>query len=174
MYCFSAHEWHWRERAGATAQANSRVAGPLDDFTINTGDCNMKKRRIPLFVLALAMLALMATACNKTDSSANASANSSPGKNSSSSSATSSTASNRFVGTWVEEGEKNDQGTRFTGDGKIIEVSSEKPVGTYTVSGNNTATINIAEGGRPGTATLESDNRMRMEGVGETTYLIRK
>lgn len=134
----------------------------------------MKKQKITLLVVAPLMLALMATACNKTDSSANAGANSSPGKNSSSSPATSSTASNRFVGTWVEEGEKNDKGTRFTEDGKIIEVSSEKSVGTYTVTGNDKATINVAEGGRPGTATLESDNRMRMEGIGETAYLIRK
>ena len=133
----------------------------------------MKKRKITLLVVALAMLALLATACNKTDSSANANVNSSPGKNSSSSSGTSSTVSNRFVGTWTEEGEKNDKGTRFTDDGKIIEVSSEKQVGTYAASGNDKATITIAEGGS-GTATLESDNRMLLEAAGEKTYLIRK
>jgi hypothetical protein len=136
----------------------------------------MKRRKITLLVVALAMLALMATACNKTDSSANVNVNSSPGKNSSSSpgtASTASTASNRFVGTWTEEGEKNDKGTKFTEDGKIIEVSSEKQVGTYAASGNDKATITIAEGGS-GTATLESDNRMLLEAAGEKTYLIRK
>lgn len=133
----------------------------------------MKTRKITLLVVALAMLALTATACNKTDSSANANVNSSPGKNSSSSSGKTSTASNRFVGTWTEEGEKNDKGTRFTEDGKIIEVSSEKQVGTYTATGNDKATITIAEGGS-GTATLESDSRMLLETGGEKAYLIKK
>ncbi|MDT5062911.1 MAG: hypothetical protein QOH63_3370 [Acidobacteriota bacterium] len=133
----------------------------------------MKTRKIPLFVIALAMLALMATACNKTDSSANANVNSAPGKNSSSSSGTSSTVSKRFVGTWVEEGEKSDQGSKFTEDGKIIELSSNKTVGTYTTSGDDKATINIAEGGS-GTATLESDTRMKMVVGGETAYLTKK
>jgi ABC-type phosphate transport system substrate-binding protein len=162
------------------AQADSRAEDRWMISLQTQETSKMKKQKITLLVVAPLMLALMATACNKTDSSANAGANSSPGKNSSSSpatpstSGTSSTASNRFVGTWVEEGEKNDKGTRFTEDGKIIEVSSEKSVGTYTVTGNDKATINVAEGGRPGTATLESDNRMRMEGIGETAYLIRK
>jgi hypothetical protein len=133
----------------------------------------MKKRKITLLVVALAVLALVATACNKTDSSANASANSSPGKNSSSSSGTSSTVSKRFVGTWVEEDQKSDQGSRFTEDGKIIELSSNKTVGTYTTSGDDKATINIAEGGS-GTATLESDTRMKMVVGGETAYLTKK
>jgi hypothetical protein len=133
----------------------------------------MKKQKIKLLVVALAMLALTATACNKTDSSANAGANSSPGKNSSSSSGTSSTVSKRFVGTWVEEGEKSDQGSKFTEDGKIIELSSNKTVGTYTTTGDDKATINIAEGGT-GTATLESDTRMKMVVGGETAYLMKK
>jgi hypothetical protein len=133
----------------------------------------MKTLRITLLVVALAMPALMATACSKTDSSANANVNSSPGKNSSPSPGTSSTASKRFVGTWVEEGEKSDKGTRFTEDGKIIEVSSEKQVGTYTTSGDDKATITVAEGGS-GTATLESDTRMKMVVGGETAYLTRK
>ena len=133
----------------------------------------MKTRKITLLALALAMLTLTSTACNKTGSSASANVNSSPGKNSSSSSGKASTASKRFVGTWAEEGQKNDKGTRFTEDGKVIEVSSEKQVGTYTASGNDRATITIAEGGA-GTATLESENRMRLEVGGETTFLIRK
>jgi hypothetical protein len=133
----------------------------------------MKTRKKRLLVVALVMLGLMATACNKTDSSANANVNSSPGKNSNSSSGAPSAASKRFVGTWTEEGEKNDQGSRFTEDGKVIEVSSGKQVGTYTVTENDKATITIAEGGA-GSATLESDNRMLMETGGEKTYLIRK
>ncbi|HEV7377418.1 MAG TPA: hypothetical protein VGN95_22060 [Pyrinomonadaceae bacterium] len=133
----------------------------------------MKTRKITLLVVALALLALMATACNKTDSSANANVNSSPGKNSSSPSGTSSTVSKRFVGTWVEEGEKSDQGSKFTEDGKIIELSSNKTVGTYTTSGDDKATINIAEGGS-GSATLESDTRMKMVVGGETAYLTKK
>jgi ABC-type phosphate transport system substrate-binding protein len=133
----------------------------------------MKSRKITLLVVALATLTLLATACNKTASSANANVNSSPGKNSSSSSGTSSTASARFVGTWAEEGQKNDKGTKFTEDGKVIEVSSGKQVGTYAASGNDKATITIAEGGA-GSATLESDNRMLMETAGEKIYLIRK
>jgi hypothetical protein len=133
----------------------------------------MKTRKILLFIIALVMLALMAIACNKTDSSANANVNSSPGKNSSSSPGTSSTVSKRFVGTWVEEGEKSDQGSKFTEDGKIIELSSNKTVGTYTTSGDDKATINIAEGGT-GTATLESDARMKMVVGGETAYLTKK
>ena len=133
----------------------------------------MKNQKITLLALALAMLTLMATGCNKTDSSGNANTNSSPGKNSNSSSGASSAASKRFVGTWTEEGEKNDQGTRFTEDGKVIEVSSGNQVGTYTATGNDKATVTISEG-RPGTATLESDNRMRLETAREATYLIRK
>ena len=130
----------------------------------------MNTRKITLLVAALA---LMATACNKTDSSANANVNSTPGKNSSSPSVASSAAAKRFVGTWTEEGEKNDKGTRFTEDGKVIEVSSGNQVGTYTVTGNDKATVTISEG-RPGTATLESDNRMRLETAREAIYLIRK
>ena len=134
----------------------------------------MKTRKIMILVSALALLAVMATGCNKTDSSANANVNSSAGKsNSSSSSATSSTVSKRFVGTWVEEDQKNDQGTKFTDDGKIIELSSNKQVGTYTTSGDDKATINIAEGGTA-TATLESDTRMKMVAGGETGYLTKK
>ena len=129
----------------------------------------MKTRKITLLALALAMLTLTSTACNKTGSSANANVNSSPGKNNSSLPGKPS----RFVGTWAEEGQKNDKGTRFTDDGKVIEVSSEKQVGTYTASGNDRATITIAEGGA-GTATLESENRMRLQVGGETTFLIRK
>jgi ABC-type phosphate transport system substrate-binding protein len=133
----------------------------------------MKTRKMTLLVVVLAMLALMATACNKSASSANANVNSSPAKNSSSSSSTSSTAANRFVGTWAEEGQKDDKGTRFTEDGKVIEVSSGKQVGTYTASGNDKATITIAEGGTA-SGTLESDTRMLMETGGEKAYLIRK
>ena len=133
----------------------------------------MKIRKITLLALALAMLTLTATACNKTGPSANANVDSSPGKNSSSSPSKASTSSNRFVGTWAEEGQKNDKGTRFTEDGKVIEVSSEKQVGTYTASGNDKATVTIAEGGA-GTATLESENRMRLTVGTETTSLIRK
>jgi ABC-type phosphate transport system substrate-binding protein len=133
----------------------------------------MKTRKITLFVVALATLALLATACNKTASSANANVNSAPAKNSSSSSGASSAAANRFVGTWTEEGEKNDKGTRFTADGKIIEVSTEKQVGTYTATGNDKATITIAEGGA-GNATLESDTRMLMDTGGEKVHLIKK
>jgi hypothetical protein len=150
--------------AGQTALNNS----------LQTQETNkMKTRKITLLVVALAMLALTATACNKTDSSANANVNSSPGKSSNSPSGPASTASNRFVGTWTEEGEKNDKGTRFTEDGKIIEVSSEKQVGTYTTTGDDKATINIAEGGSA-TATLESNTRMKMVTAGETAYLIKK
>lgn len=133
----------------------------------------MKTGEMMLLAFALAMLTLTATACNKTGSSANTSVNSSPGKDSSASPAKASTASNRFVGTWAEEGQKNDKGTRFTEDGKVIEVSSEKQVGTYTPSGNDKATITIAEGGA-GTATLEGENRMRLTVGTETTSLIRK
>jgi hypothetical protein len=133
----------------------------------------MKTGKIALLAFALAMLILTATACNKTGSSANANVNSAPGTNSSSSPAKASTASSRFVGTWAEEGQKNDKGTRFTEDGKVIEVSSDKQVGTYTPTGNDKATITIAEGGA-GTATLESDNRMRLTVGAETTSLIRK
>jgi hypothetical protein len=129
-----------------------------------------------ILVSALALLALVGTACNKNGSSANTTVNSSAGKSnssSSSSSAPSSTVSKRFVGTWVEEGEKSDQGSRFTDDGKIIELSSNKEVGTYTTSGDDKATINIAEGGTA-TATLESDTRMKMVAGGETAYLTKK
>lgn len=134
----------------------------------------MKTRKITLLVVALAVLALMATACNKSDSSANANVSPSPVKNSNSSSGASSAASNkRFVGTWTEEGEKNDKGTQFTEDGKVIEVSTGKQVGTYTATGNDKATITIAEGGA-GNATLESDTRMLMDTGGEKVHLIKK
>ena len=133
----------------------------------------MKIEKIMPLVAALAMLALMTTACNKAASSTNANVNSSAGKNSNSSSGASSTASNRFVGTWVEEDRKSDQGAKFTEDGKIIDVEGGKQVGTYTVSGNDKATITIAEGGT-GNATLESDTRMKMVVGGETAYLTKK
>ncbi|MDT7542834.1 MAG: hypothetical protein QOE33_2738 [Acidobacteriota bacterium] len=134
----------------------------------------MKARKITLLVVVLATLSLMATACNKSDSSANANVSSSLGKNSNAPASTSSVASNkRFVGTWTEEGEKNDKGTRFTEDGKVIEVSTGKQVGTYTATGNDKAAITIAEGGT-GSATLESDTRMLMETGGEKIYLIKK
>jgi hypothetical protein len=125
----------------------------------------MKTGKITLLGLALALLILTVTACTKTGPAANTNANSSAGN--------SSTAANRFVGTWTEEGEKNDKGTRFTADGKVIEVSTEKQVGTYTASGNDKATVTIAEGGA-GTATLVSENRMQLEVGKETTFLIRK
>jgi hypothetical protein len=115
----------------------------------------------------------MATACSKTDSSASANANSAPAKNSNTSSGTSSTVSKRFVGTWVEEDRKSDQGSKFTEDGKIIELSSNKTVGTYTTSGDDKATINMTEGGSA-TATLESDTRMKMVVGGETAFLTKK
>jgi hypothetical protein len=133
----------------------------------------MKIHKIMLPIVVLALIALMTTACNKTDSSANSGANASAGKNSSTSAGTSPTVSKRFVGTWVEEDQKSDQGTKFTDDGKIIELSSNKQVGTYTTSGDDKATINIAEGGTA-TATLESDTRMKMVSGGETAYLTKK
>jgi uncharacterized lipoprotein YajG len=133
----------------------------------------MKTRKMTLPFLALALLALLATACNKTASSTNTNADSSSAKSSNSSSGTSSTVSKRFVGTWVEEDRKSDQGSKFTEDGKVIEVSSNKQVGTYTASGDDKATINIAEGGTA-TATLESDTRMKMVAGGETAYLTKK
>ena len=133
----------------------------------------MKTRKMMLSFFALALPALLATACNKTDSSASTNANSPSAKSSNSSSGTSSTVSKRFVGTWVEEDRKSDQGSKFTEDGKVIEMSSNKQVGTYTTSGDDKATINIAEGGA-GTATLESDTRMKMVVGGETAYLTKK
>jgi hypothetical protein len=133
----------------------------------------MTTGKITLLAFALAMMTLTATACNKTGPSATDNVNSSTGKDSSSSPAKASAASNRFVGTWTEEGQKNDKGTTFTEDGKVIEVSTGKQVGTYTSSGNDKATITIAEGGG-GTATLESENRMRLQVGTETTVLIRK
>ncbi len=132
----------------------------------------MKTRKITLLVVALGMLTLMATACNKT-SSGNANANSSPVKSSNSPAGTSSTVSKRFVGTWAEEGVKSDQGSKFTEDGKIIELSTNKQVGSYTTSGDDKATINMTEGGAA-TATLESDTRMKMVMTGETVYLTKK
>ncbi len=132
----------------------------------------MNAQRITLLALALGILALTATACNKTPST-NGNVNSAAAKNTNSSSNTPATAANRFVGTWTEEGEKNDKGTRFTQDGKVIEVSTEKQVGTYTLSGADKATVTIGEGGT-GTATLESENRMRLETSSETTHLVRK
>ncbi|MFL6229782.1 MAG: hypothetical protein ACJ741_13505 [Pyrinomonadaceae bacterium] len=141
----------------------------------------MKTRKITLLLLASAALSLTATACNKTDSSANANVNSAPGKNGgpapgapSTASSTPSTAAKRFVGTWTEEGEKNDKGTQFTEDGKIIELSSNKQVGTYTTSGSDKATITMTEGGGAAAATLESDTRMKMVVGGETAYLTKK
>jgi hypothetical protein len=134
----------------------------------------MKTRKKRLLVVALATLALIATACNKADSSANANVNSSPEKNTNAPSGAPSTASNkRFVGTWTEEGEKNDKGTRFTEDGKVIEVSTEKQVGTYTATGTDKASITIARGGTA-SATLESDTRMLMDTGGEKIHLIKK
>lgn len=133
----------------------------------------MKTRRITLLAVALTLLALLATACNKSDSSAGANVNSASAKNSNSSSGTSPTVSKRFVGTWVEEDQKNDQGSRFTEDGKIIELSTNKTVGTYTTSGDDKATINITEGGTAA-ATLESDTRMKMVVGKETAYLTKK
>ena len=131
----------------------------------------MKTEKITLLVV-VASLTLMVTACNKT-SSGNANANSSPVKSSNSPAGTSATVSKRFVGTWAEEGEKNDQGSKFTEDGKIIELSSNKQVGTYTTSGDDKATINMTEGGAH-SATLESDTRMKMVMTGETVYLTKK
>jgi uncharacterized lipoprotein YajG len=133
----------------------------------------MKTRKMTLPFFALALLALLATACNKTASSANTNADSSSAKSGNSSSGASSTVSKRFVGTWVEEDRKSDQGSKFTEDGKVIELSSNKQVGTYTTSGDDKATINIAEGGAA-TATLESDTRMKMVVGGETAYLTKK
>src|SRR5947209_6240991 len=96
----------------------------------------------------------------------------------------SSTAAKRFVGTWAEEGRPNDKGARFTEDGKIMvphppvntmsatpSGSDEEQAGTYTVNGDK-ATIISPKG--TFTATLESDNRMRLEAQGETIYLMRK
>jgi hypothetical protein len=133
----------------------------------------MKARKKLLPVVALAALALMASACNKTDSSVNANANSPAVKNGNSASGAPPAVSKRFVGTWAEEGEKNDQGSKFTEDGKVIEVSSGKQVGTYTATGNDKATITIAEGGTA-SATLVTDDRMLMETGTEKAYLIRK
>lgn len=133
----------------------------------------MKARKMTLPFFALALLALLATACNKTTSSANANADLSSAKNSNVSPGTSSTVSKRFVGTWVEEDRKSDQGSKFTEDGKIIELSSNKTVGTYITSGDDKATINMTEGGSA-TATLESDTRMKMVVGGETAYLTKR
>jgi hypothetical protein len=133
----------------------------------------MKTRKMTLPFFALALLALLPTACNKTASSANTGGDSPSAKNSNASPGTSSTVSKRFVGTWVEEDRKSDQGSKFTDDGKVIELSSNKQVGTYITSGDDKATINIAEGGA-GTATLESDTRMKMVVGGETAYLKKK
>jgi hypothetical protein len=96
----------------------------------------------------------------------------------------SSTASKRFVGTWIEEGRANDKGARFTEDGKIMvphlpgntmsatpSGNDEEQVGTYTVSGDK-ATIISPKG--TFTGTLESDNRMRLEGGGKPIYLVKK
>lgn len=132
----------------------------------------MKTQKITLFVVALCTLTLLATACNKT-SSENANANSSSVKSSNSPAGTSSTVSKRFVGTWAEEGVKSDQGSKFTEDGKIIELSTNNQVGTYTTSGDDKATINMTEG-KATTATLESDTRMKMVFAGETVYLTKK
>ena len=131
----------------------------------------MKTEKITLLVV-VASLTLMVTACNKT-SSGNANANSSPVKSSNSPAGTSATVSKRFVGTWAEEGVKSDQGSKFTEDGKIIELSSNKQVGTYTTSGDDKATINMTEGGDH-SATLESETRMKMVLTGETVYLTKK
>jgi hypothetical protein len=134
----------------------------------------MKIQRQRRLAAALAVLALVTTACNRTDSSANANVNASPGKNINAASGTSAAASNRrFVGTWAEEGEKNDKGTRFTEDGKVIEVGADKQVGTYTATGNDKATITIAEGGTAN-AMIESDTRMLMETGGEKVHLVKK
>lgn len=133
----------------------------------------MKTRKMSLLVVALAASMLATTACNKTPSTTSANGNSSSGRNGNSSSGATSTASSRFVGTWAEEGRKNDQGAKFTEDGKIIDVEDGKQVGTYTTKGTDTATITIAEGGS-GSATLESDSRMRMEVGTEKTYLVKK
>ncbi len=132
----------------------------------------MKTEKITLLVVALGTLTLMVTACNKT-SSGNANANSSSVKSSSAPAGTSATVSKRFLGTWAEEGVKSDQGSKFTEDGKIIELSSSKQVGTYTTSGDDKATINMTEGGTHA-ATLESDTRMKMVLTGETVYLTKK
>jgi hypothetical protein len=132
----------------------------------------MNTRKIALLVVALGTLILIATACNKA-TSGNANADSSSVKSSNSSVGTSAAVSKRFVGTWAEEGVKSDQGSKFTEDGRIIELSSNNQVGTYTTSGDDKATINMTEG-KPTTATLESDTRMKMVVAGETVYLTKK
>src|SRR5437588_11252742 len=78
------------------------------------------------------------------------------------------TPSKSFVGTWAEEGRANDQGARFTEDGKIMDFSprGEEQVGTYTVN-DDKAIINI-RGEKTLTGTLESDSRMRIEGGPKT------
>ena len=103
---------------------------------------------------------------------------------SSSNGSSTSTASKRFVGTWAEEGRANNKGARFTEDGKIMvphppvntmsatpSGNDEEQTGTYTVNGDK-ATIYVHE--ETVTGTLESDNRMRLEGRAGTIYLIRK
>jgi len=122
----------------------------------------MKTRKTMLLIIALT---LFATACNKTDSSST--------KNGSSSSGTSAAGSKRFVGIWVEEGKKDDQGGKFTDDGKIIDMSDNKQVGTYTTTGDDKATITLGEGGTAN-ATLESDTRMKIVMGAATTYLTKK
>lgn len=112
---------------------------------------------------------LMRGSSSSGTSSSNVSSSSTP-------TASTSTASKRFVGTWVEEERPSSKGSRFTDDGKIMEMSprGEGQVGTYTVSGDK-ATVNISErGGKTYTATLESDSRMRLEGEGKTVYLVKK
>lgn len=133
----------------------------------------MKTRMITALVVALAMSALLSTGCNKTDSSVKTNVNSPSGKDSSSQSGTTSAVSKRFVGTWFEEGRKSDKGTKFTEDGKVFDLADGKQVGTYTTAGDDKATIRIAEGGS-GSATLESDTRMKMVIGGDTAYLAKK
>lgn len=172
---FTLSEMFFRKSLIETESCQTQAAfseRTTQEFTTNRGGYEVKMQNMGLLTLALAMLILMA-ACNKTDPSSITNVNSSPGKNSNSSSGTSPTSSNRFVGTWIEEDQKSDQGSRFTEDGKVIEVSTGKQVATYSVSGDDKATISIAEGGTH-SATLESNTRMKMVVGTETVYLRKK
>ncbi|HEX8845040.1 MAG TPA: hypothetical protein VF791_10375 [Pyrinomonadaceae bacterium] len=108
------------------------------------------------------------------DSTATASSNSGQSTNAN----TPARPANRFVGTWVEETRPNSKPSKFTEDGKITEQGpggNDVQQGTYTATGDK-ASITITSGARPVTfnATLESNNRMRIEAMGRTLYLVRK
>jgi uncharacterized lipoprotein YehR (DUF1307 family) len=130
------------------------------------------KRYNLLSSLALASILLLTLAgCNKNDNSGSSNSGSSnSGKSSSSSGgeSKSSTSSSRIVGTWADGAETHSTRIRFTEDGKVYEncgPGGEEQSGTYTVDGNTITMNGIGKYKEfpARTATLESDNRMRME-----------